>query len=191
MKQELEQTYYIVNAYYQNPKKSGEWRVGRAALTGMHIINKLLPEWVWVTFENVNNSKYTLTNSQPPVPMTNQLPISEAAKAANSRFREALQEKGSIFQHYQLIGVQYRFVDEGGNATLLANSQIESAFQHTSSCITCHGLASYSVQDGYFNLVKSKDGGIAYYTGDPPEQKLQGYTSLDFVWSLKRANRKR
>ena len=157
----------------------------------MHIINKLWPDWVWVTFENVNNSNYTLTNSQPPKKMTNQLPISEAARVANERFRAELAAAGSIFANYQLIGVQDSFVDDDGKATLLANSQIESAFQHTSSCITCHALASYSVRDGYFNLVKSKDGGIVYYTGNPPEDKLRGYTSLDYVWSLKRANRKR
>lgn len=184
---QLKGTYYIVNAYFQN--KKGKYEVGKAALTGMHIINKLIPDWVWVTFENVNNENYTVTNSEPPEPMTNQLPISAAAELSNTLYQQALCQLGSIVANYQVIGVQYQFVDASGQATLLANSQIESAFQRNSSCITCHGIASYSVTEGYFNLVKSPAGDILYYTGKLPEDKLKGYTSLDFVWSLKRASR--
>jgi len=50
-------------------------------------------------------------------------------------------------------------------------------------------LASYSVNKGYFNIVKAHDGGIVYYTGEPPRKQLSDFTSLDFVWSLKRAHR--
>jgi hypothetical protein len=82
-------------------------------------------------------------------------------------------------------------VDADEKPILLASSQIESAFQHSSSCITCHGTASYSVSEGYFSFVDESDGGLTYYTGNPPEKKLEGYNSLDFVWSLKRASRKR
>ena len=190
IREQLKDTYYIVNAYFR-VASTGQYQVGEAALTGMHIINKLLPDWVWATFENIDNPKYTVTNGQPPAPMTNQLPISEAAKESNAIFREALNDEGSIFANYRLIGVQSAFVDDGGQATLLASSQIESAFQHSSSCITCHALASYSVGEGYFDIVESRDGGIVYYTGEPPREKLRGYTSLDFVWSLKRAYRER
>ena len=41
--------------------------------------------------------------------------------------------------------------------------------------------------NGYFNIVKQLNGGITYYTGNPPTDQLKGYNPLDFVWSLKRA----
>jgi hypothetical protein len=64
---------------------------------------------------------------------------------------------------------------------LLANSQIESAFQQASSCATCHATASYSAANGYFNTVKRQNGGITYYTGNLPTDQMNGYNSLDFV----------
>ncbi len=179
---QLNGKYYIVNAYYAlvdgSGKPNGLYRVGRAALTGMHIISKPVPQWLWTTFQNVYDAQYTQG--------TNKLPQSQATQQANQKYRAALKSAGSIFANYQLIGAQWQFV-AGGKPVLLANSQIESAFQLASSCATCHATASYSVANGYFNLVKQQNGGITYYTGDPPKDQMKGYNPLDFVWSLKRA----
>jgi len=185
---QLAPKYYIVNAYYRDGDR---YQVGQAALTGMHIISKVRPNWVWTTFENVNNPEFTVDNAQPPGPQRYELPIAPDVEAANAEHREALRQQGSIFAEYRLNGVQSEFVDPEGQPILLASSQIESAFQHSSSCITCHGTASYSVERGYFDFVDRSDGGITYYTGNLPEAKLEGFTSLDFVWSLKRASRQR
>jgi hypothetical protein len=132
-----------------------------------------------VTFQNVYDAQYTQA--------TNQLPIAPAVKAANQKYQSALKGAGSIFANYQLIGTQWQFVNQAGQPLLLANSQIESAFQLASSCTTCHSTASYSATDGYFNIVKQQNGGITYYTGKPPVDQLKGYNTLDFIWSLKRA----
>jgi hypothetical protein len=175
--------YYIVNAYYAlvdgSGKPNGLYQVGRAALSGMHIISKPVPQWLWTTFQNVYDAQYTKA--------ANKLPISPTVAKANQKYRDALQKLGSIFANYQLIGTQSQFVDAAGKPTLLANSQIESAFQQASSCVTCHSTASYSASDGYFNFVKQQDGGITYYTGNQPADAMKGYDPLDFVWSLKRA----
>jgi hypothetical protein len=180
---QLQGKYYIVNAYYQLVDSTGHptggYRVGRAALSGIHIISKPVPQWFWTTFENIYNAQYTQS--------VHELPISEATKQANQTYQGALRNAGSIFANYQLMGTQWQFVDPAGQPLLLANSQIESAFQRSSSCTTCHATASYSVDNGYFNIVKEQDGGIAYYTGMPPTDKMKGYNPLDFVWSLKRA----
>ena len=184
---QLNGKYYIVNAYYAlvdgSGKPNGLYQVGRAALTGMHIISKPVPQWMWTTFQNVYDAQYTKA--------TNKLPIAPAVAKANQKYRGALQKMGSIFANYQLIGTQWQFVDAAGKPILLANSQIESAFQQASSCATCHSTASYSATNGYFNIVKPQGGGITYYTGDPPKDAMQGYNPLDFVWSLKRAQWKR
>jgi len=177
---ELKDHYYIVNAYYQDPSNPDQYEVGQAALTGMHMINKLVPQWVWITFENVANASHTQVQRK--------LPMDQAISDTNSRFQDALRARNSILANYQLDGVQFEFLNTQKQPILLANSQIESAFQESSSCITCHSTASYSLDNGYFNITKKQADGFTYYTGNPPD--LKGYTSLDFVWSLKRAARK-
>jgi hypothetical protein len=180
---QLNGKYYIVNAYYAlldgSRKPNGLYKVGRAALTGMHIIAKPVPQWFWTTFQNVYDAQYTQA--------TNKLPIAPAVAQANQKYRGLLKRLGSIFTNYQLIGTQWQFVDAAGKPLLLANSQIETAFQQASSCTTCHAVASYSPTSGYFSIVKQQDGGITYYTGNPPIDQMKGYNPLDFVWSLKRA----
>ncbi|MGY2289781.1 hypothetical protein ACW9H6_08010 [Pseudomonas sp. SDO528_S397] len=167
--------YYIAQTYYQ---QGTTYQVGYAALSGLHVINKLNPGWVWTTFENRNNGKYTVTNAIPPTPMTNDTGPTAAAQSANTPFQTAF----PALAQYELIGVQ-----SGTTPTLLANSQLESVFQSQSSCFACHSTAAYSKKDGYFNFALNQQGGIVYPTALLPEADFTGYRKLDFVWSLKRA----
>lgn len=167
--------YYIAQAYYQ---QGTQYVVGYAALSGLHVINKLNPDWVWTTFENRNNSKYTVTNAIPPTPMTNSTGPTTAAQPVNTTF----QANFPALAQYELIGVQ-----SNTTPTLLANSQLESAFQSQSSCFACHGTAAYSTKKGYFNFALNQQGGIVYPTAPLPAADFVGYHKLDFVWSLKRA----
>jgi hypothetical protein len=181
--------YWVANAYFQQLDRDGQpagWEVGYAALAGMHIINKALPQWVWITFENLANDQFTSA--------TLELPIDAGVQAANRAFQGWLAGQGSVFANYRLDGVQTAFTEPAsppGAPTLLANSTIESAFQTQSSCITCHSLASIKPDGEYFNIVDTQGGNVAYYVGDPPDVAAQGFTGLDFVWSLKRASRQR
>ena len=79
----------------------------------------------------------------------------------------------------------------GGAPKLLANSQLESAFQSQSSCLACHDTAAYSEKKGYFNFALPQQDGIVYPTEPLPDSAFAGYNKLDFVWSLKRAQWKR
>jgi hypothetical protein len=178
--------YYVVNAYYQKFDRDGQpdgWAVGYAALAGMHIINKSMPNWVWITFENVFDSQFTAARLE--------LPITPEDQAANRSHQDALSSQGSVFAKYQLDGVQTTFTVPGNPSqpTLLANSTIESAFQTQSSCITCHHVASIKPNGEYFNFAFTQDGNVNYYVGTPPS--LDGYNFLDYVWSMKRAHRER
>lgn len=175
--------YYIAQAYYQ---ENGQYVVGYAALSGLHVVNKLKPDWVWTTFENVNNSKYTVTNAIPPTPMTNSTGPTTAAAAANTSFQPA----NPMLSKYELIGTQYEPIPTKALITpkLLANSQLESAFQSQSSCLACHDTAAYSKTKGYFNFALREQGGIVYPTAKLPPQDFADYKKLDYVWSLKRAH---
>lgn len=176
--------YYIVQAYFADDDNADDYTVGYAALSGMHVINKLVDDWVWATFENTHNSKYTITNGFPAEPMTNKTGPTENAITANSEYQASY----PFLANYELIGVQWNF-DEPPE--LLANSQMESAFQSRSSCIDCHFTAAYSPQQGYFNFATKTDGGILYPTEKTPDEAFAGFQKLDFVWSLKRAQWKR
>lgn len=171
----LKDGYYVAQTYYQ---QDGKYVVGYAALSGLHVINKLNPDWVWTTFENRNNSKYTVTNAAPATPMTNSTGPTSAAQPVNVSF----QANYPALAQYALIGVQSKTTP-----TLLANSQLESAFQSESSCFACHDTAAYSPKQGYFNFALKQQGGIVYPTAPLPDSDFVGYHKLDFVWSLKRA----
>lgn len=168
--------YYIAQAYYLDD--NGTYQVGYAALSALHVINKLNPNWVWTTFENVNNSKYTVTNDIPPKPMSNSTGPTTAAQPVNTEF----QGWYANLKSYELIGTQSET-----NPTLLANSQLESAFQSQSSCFACHGTAAYSSKKGYYIFALNQQDGIVYPTQPLPPEDFTGYHKLDFVWSLKRA----
>lgn len=121
-----------------------------------------------------------VTNDIPPKPMTNSTGLTPAA-LVNTAFQAAYKD----LSRYELIGTQLQT-----SPKLLANSQLESAFQSQSSCFACHGTAAYSKDDGYFNFALGGDagqGGIVYPTDPVPASDFKGYHKLDFVWSLKRA----
>jgi len=92
---QLQGKYYIVNAYYLD--KKGQYQVGQAALTGMHITNKLLPNWIWITFENVHNAEFTKAKLE--------LPLAPQVKQLNSAMRAALAGQKSILANYELNGI--------------------------------------------------------------------------------------
>ena len=108
---------------------------------------------------------------------------------------------------------QIDFIDPLGKPTILANSQIEEGFQTTSSCITCHAMASIGPRIGKekqanrlsifqdTHAITGKDSIVVGPTGSPDysmfESKKFGdevigevnYIQSDFVWSLMRAKR--
>ncbi|MEO0470954.1 MAG: hypothetical protein AAF206_15105, partial [Bacteroidota bacterium] len=47
-----------------------------------------------------------------------------------------------IFRKYQLRGTQTEYTDRQGNPTILGNSVLENNMVQTSSCISCHAMAT-------------------------------------------------
>ena len=186
--------YITTIGYYQKPDETFE--VGIAALTGLHIISKSLPQWVWTTFENKYNDRYTT------VPLEN--PVSETTQEINEKYQQRLRNYGTPdaekYANYFLVGTQIDFEDP----VLLANSQIESDFQKRSSCITCHAIASVTgklesssgeLLPLNFSFVDTSGGNLTYYIGRLPQeitdQLIADYQGMDYVWSLRLARRDR
>lgn len=118
---------------------------------------------------------------------------------------------GTKWENYRLRGTQVDFVDDRGRPTVLPNSKIEGGFEQTSmSCITCHALAVKGdrARTMPIRIIQMKDGKpIVNPTQHPlgligvPDTSLfdeaqngspgkdTTLMGLDFVWSLRNAQR--
>ena len=179
------QDYFTANAFWaerdQNGKLTG-YKTGLMGLTGLHILTKPLKDWVWITFEQVNNQSCTQVTRRDPIPAS--------IVALNGKMQALL--ANTKWKNYELVGVQ----TSAGTAdypVLLANTQIETAFQSRSSCLTCHAVANVAKQkpvnpaDDLRKSFLQRDPPVSppYYIGPPPP--LGRFVSQDFVWSLRRA----
>jgi hypothetical protein len=177
------------------------------ALVGLHISSKVLPNWLWATFEpnsNITNPNrcdpnlydtcfdpWGTTSSQPygkgqSVPQSQQLHQAMSAAGLNK-----------AFNNYFLTGAQTQFVSNG-NPVPLGSSFVEfnaGVPPGQASCITCHRYA-------YFDGQKPQQGQPEDNFGGPPagwaaigyacNQNQNGNctpvvpnsTSQDFSWML-------
>ncbi len=107
-------------------------------LTALHIQSKVLPHWFWATFEHVDNpyrpglyDEGWLTPSRDSV-------ACPAAQLACNRAPGGFGLEGTRWENYRLRGTQIDYVDADGNPAILANSELETGFQQSSSCMSCH-----------------------------------------------------
>jgi len=148
--------YYTMPAVVRTNGADQEVTVG---LVGLHIITKTpnAPEWIWSTFEQVDNvpraasekgavawSYYKPGSTTPPNKETKPGTPTQVERlkrdlpdAVNARWEGAL--RGTVWQYYQLIGVQYPLRNPQPN--MLANVVMETYIQSQSSCIDCHSTA--------------------------------------------------
>jgi hypothetical protein len=146
-------------------------------LVGLHMVYKTPsnPNFVWMTFEQNDNVATEATKKAGITPsfydaskaidycednsrqcdcpeqimtqVTRQNPIPDWVEKVNKDYQENLHTQKSVWEHYQLIGVQWP-TDKTrvGNPLLqnLANSSMETFNQTASSCIGCHAFARSS-----------------------------------------------
>lgn len=124
------------------------------AMAGMHISSKVLPNWLWATFEPAN-SPANPNRCNPalygmcfdPWGTTSSVPYGMDNPAKQSPALAALMKSKNLsaaFNNYFLTGVQTQFVDSKGVATQLGNSFVEywaGVKPGQASCITCHSYA--------------------------------------------------
>ena len=132
-------------ARYYTTEQNGEvW-----GLTGFHMTTKDIPNWLWATFEHVDNpppeipdlDRYTeFLYPRDPHPS----PIVYSVEQRLRKVPEPL--RNTYWQNYVLRGTQVDFVDSMGNSTLLANTQFENGMQLTASCIGCHSRSTIGVR---------------------------------------------
>ena len=191
--------FYRVNAMVQD-YRTGSGAVKELGLIGMHIVQKtpLRPQWVWSSFEHVDNvpaigqsptpgSKFTLNNADParqslepatktdavkdsnyltasgepiitfnggmpagiPMQVVRKLPIATQTSATNTRYQNKL--SGTVWANYMLVVTQWPTDVAAGDGQpfpadpkgisgdlSVANTTMETYFQNSTSCMTCH-----------------------------------------------------
>jgi hypothetical protein len=191
-------------AYAKYVDENGNTQQALVGLSGFHITSRVVPNWVWITFEQVDNQSKTGIQPTRPIP--------PEVQTLNDTIHAGL-PPDSPWKFYNLQGTQTQFT-EGGNPTLLANTLIETNFQNSSSCITCHQLASrgavtrgrlamFDTQNGIQGYVGTIDdpmktyrdafGKLVCFHTDPgaffdcKDSTVLAYKLTDFVWSLREA----
>jgi hypothetical protein len=196
--------YYTVSASYVDP--AGRSHAVLAGLAGLHVTSKVLPQWFWTTFEQVDNQARTAAPLTEPIPPN--------VRAMNDDIHAAL-PADSVWRFYNLRGVQMAMANAGA-PTLLSNTLIETNFQTSSSCMTCHGLSTRgAASQGVLGFFQAGAGGVQGFVGPigaPANKYVDAfgkpvcydgsrslftncaasspavvYRTLDFVWSLREA----
>jgi hypothetical protein len=161
------------------------------ALLGFHFATKQIKNWVWSDFEGKLNpgrcdvigcrDKFGAVQADvepksPAYQLYGDCPKTDALRAL-------LENAGTdpVWSNYCLKGSQVTFT-EGGKPTKLGNSIIEPLNANVpiakSSCITCHGYASFDKTGlGNFAALGSDP------TGEIDPAKMQGFLSYDFLWA--------
>ena len=145
--------------HYIDPKTKKKVVVGLVAL---HISSRILPNWHWSTFEQVDNPGFAdyigvhdSFGMRPtdlwPDRRTNQ-GYSEvyghpkdSVGVLTAEVKEMMKKHNlspALSNYYRLKGAQVDFTDRTGRPTIVGNSITEAGFVSTSSCITCHARAS-------------------------------------------------
>jgi hypothetical protein len=192
--------------YHWDQVKTSDGKTKIYGLVGLHIITRDLPRWFWSTFEHVDNekrwpAKYPEGFRGWVVPSRDSLACPEANLACN-KIPSGFGLEGTKWANYRLRATQTDWVDHRGKPTVIANSKIEGSFdQNTMSCITCHALAVKGATGRSMPILiipgTSNEEGLPHGYIGPLDQKLfldangkeVPYLGLDFIWSLRNAQR--
>jgi hypothetical protein len=168
------------------------------ALVGIHISSKLLPNWLWATFEpqnittnpnRCNSDLYSSCND----PWGSNPATSTGANTQLTPALSALMTAAALpaqLMNYRLVGAQSAYVDASNNPIQLGNSFVEFNAQvpaHQASCITCHSYAMTSTTAKENPNFGNFPGTPPIGTPGPAPLPAQGggtWVSQDFSWML-------
>lgn len=111
-------------------------------LTALHIVSKVLPHWLWATFEHVDNPYRPGLYDEGWLIASRDSAACPATQLDCNRAPTGFGLEGTRWENYRLRGTQTDYADSGGNPVILANSELETGFQQSSSCMSCHVRAT-------------------------------------------------
>jgi hypothetical protein len=182
----------VHDLYHVNRAADTTGATSEFALVAFHFSTKQIKNWVWADFEHQMNPGRCDDSgcndsfgAETPVVVKKVAPNQYYGECKKSAPLQAMFTNGgldSVWQNYCLKGSQVSFVTSNGQATILGNSVIERINAGVpimqSSCITCHGYASFN-KDGNINGAVNDN-----LTGVVDQSKLQGFLSNDFIWGI-------
>jgi hypothetical protein len=159
------------------------------AMVGFHISSKVLPNWLWATFEpnssvtNPNRCDPKLYDSCfDPWGTTSGAPYSKGQPVppTSAQLQQAMTAAGlnKAFQNYYLTGVQTEFVSNGkpvplGSSFVEFNANVAPG---TASCITCHRYAYFDGQPP-----QNPPGLEDYFGGPPYPSPLENWAAIGYA----------
>jgi hypothetical protein len=126
-------------AAMKDPKSGKMFNYG---LTALHVASKVLPHWFWATFEHVDNPYRNGIHDEgwlnpsrdsvacPPEHLDCNLPP------------QGFGLQGTRWEFYRLRGTQVDYIDAAGRPVILGNSELETGFQPSASCMSCHARST-------------------------------------------------
>ena len=147
----------------------------------LHISSKELPNWLWCTFEHIDNPlRGQVLGCNDNFGAT---PANNCRTAPSKALLDLFKADGlgPEWQNYRLDGAQIAYVASNKVPTRLGNSILEGGFVATASCITCHAEASMDTTGNFKSLSLSTGEPNPAWYQNPPKMKL------DFVWSFTHA----
>ena len=192
----------VVRAHYYTSKSKINNVDTEIVLLGFHISTKQIKDWVWIDFEGAMNpgrcdligchDSFGAVVSDVSPNQVSYKSYGDCQKKANLLAMLASAGIDPIWQNYCLKGTQVTFIDENGQPALLGNSVIEPLNAgvpiQNSSCITCHGYASFD-KTGQFNLFALKKP-LNSPVGNINPVNMQGFVANDFIWGISLPNLK-
>ena len=126
-------------AEFRDSKRKKRYLYG---LTALHIQSKVLPNWFWATFEHVDNPYRPGLFDEGWLNPSRDSLACPASELACNRAPTGIGLEGTRWENYRLRGTQTGYVDADGNPVILANSELETGFQQSASCMSCHVRAT-------------------------------------------------
>ena len=177
-------------------KEAYYWRLQRSqdssrqevwGLVALHVMSKVLPNWLWATWEHKDNPEiykvkryrhdvFGYANGDGP------------SMSLRELFGKAGFGAGSAWWNYRLIGTQVNTVRSTGEATYLGNSILEQPVIDSSSCMTCHTRVAVNGKGVYLPINRRSSPGNSAgesYNGSPDPLWFldqSSTTSFRFAW---------
>ena len=144
-------------------------------LIGLHITSKIQPNWLWATWEHMDN-----TGRQPS---GDTFGFPNGTSAPSRPLTQMFQQNHlrGEWQYYRLDGTQTDFF----SPKILGNSTLETHFLESSSCITCHDRAGRFSDNSRLSFLDPQGNG---FVGNPLTSWFtasgKSFMATDFLWSM-------
>lgn len=134
-------------------------------LLAFHIVSKTLDNWVWTTWNQADTlgrcdyigCRDEFGSDPAYVPPHREMGQPYTPGKLTPAARRVLAEAGldQVWYHYRLMGTQVTFTASTGRPNVLGNAVLEPTFGNTSSCLTCHSMATLSAAGTSLSFLKS------------------------------------